>query len=278
MDAILPSQPETYRQLIRRSILLYRLSFKKVFLFALLLSLTVFIPRLVSNAVGHPIFNDLTAFNPKNLWIMAINLVGLIFFIAIIWHMHCVIVGQHEPMVQDVEMGLKKIFYVFVAGIIQSLILFGVILVAYGFQWLIPTIHPYLGQDIFSVLFLTLIFFSQLFLILYVAVLFIFVVPIIAIENKGIISALERSVLLGWNHSLRIFLLQMVPWCSLVLFFVLLKLILGVDVHIYFYDQAMHPFWVTILQWFIFALFIPWDAAMLLVQLKDLELRKHIVA
>ena len=101
--------------------------------------------------------------------------------------------------------------------------------------------------------------------------------PLIAIENKGIVAALERSMRLAWNHWLRIFLMQMTPWFCYLIFLSILKFIFRINVHIYFTNTLVHPLWTSVLQMIIFALFIPWVAAILLVQLKDLELRKHIV-
>ena len=59
MDTILPSQPSTYRQLIKHSFLLYRASFSKVIFLCCLFSVTVFIPRLLSDAIGQDIFLNL---------------------------------------------------------------------------------------------------------------------------------------------------------------------------------------------------------------------------
>ena len=277
MELILPKQPETYLQLLRRSIVLYRLSFRKIVPFAFLLSLTVFIPRLIAYTTGQDIFLTMTFFSPHHLWLMAINLTGLFLFIAIIWHMHCVIVNQHEPMIQDIQIALKKIFYVFIASILQALILVAVIAIAYGMQLLVPFIYASIGKSMFGLLTLICIFFAESFIILYAATLFIFIVPLIAIENKGIISALERSILLVWNHWLRTIVMQMTPWVCFILLLSIMKFILRLDIHIYFSNQVSHPLWVTLLQLVVFALFIPWVAAVLMVQLKDLELRKHIL-
>ena len=141
MNSILPTQPETYSQLLRRSITLYRLSFKKVILFAFLVSITVFIPRLLSDFIGQNIFMNLEPLSPHQLWLMAINFVGLIFFIAIVWHTHCVIIGEHEPMLQDMQIALKKIISVVVAGFIQMLVLIGAASIAFGFQILAAHIN-----------------------------------------------------------------------------------------------------------------------------------------
>jgi hypothetical protein len=278
MDSILPSKPETYRKLLKRSIVLYRLSFKKIALFAFLLSLCVFIPRLISDTVGQDIFAGLTPLSPQQIWLFAINFAGLLFFIAIIWHMHCVIIDKHEPLSEDFRVALNKVINALLASIIQSAIIFAVAALVYGVQLLLLQYHHWLASSSLGMVIITLALLGNFFLLLYVSTLFIFLVPLIAIENKGIIASLERTVFLVWNHWFRAFSLQVTPWICLILALMFMKHLLGLNIHIYFAERISHPLWTTLLQLILFALFVPWVAATLLVQLKDLELRKHISA
>src|SRR5579862_9194041 len=209
MDSILPAQPETYLQLVRRSLRLYRLSFKKVILFSALLAIIAFIPRFIMDFTGQPIFFSLSFFSPKHLWVMGINIIGLIFFIAIIWDMHCVIINEHEPFIQDVQIALKKFILVFLASILQTIILVGIAAMIYGVQQLVLMAGEWLHNSPLLIMFFSAIFIAEFFLVLYTITLFIFVLPLIAIENKSIIGSIERSIFLVWNHWLRTFLFQM---------------------------------------------------------------------
>ena len=83
-------------------------------------------------------------------------------------------------------------------------------------------------------------------------------------------------MLLVWNHWWRVFSVQATPWlCYLFLLFSL-KYVLGINIHIYLLGQTSHSVLISLLHLLIFAIFIPWVAAILVVQLKDLELRKSL--
>jgi hypothetical protein len=278
MDSILPSQPETYSQLLKRSFLLYRLSFRKIIVFAFLLSLVVFIPRFISDAVGEDIFANLSPFSLNQLWVFVINLAGLLFFIAIVWHMHCVIINKHEPLSEDIRLAMRKVLYTFIASLIEGAILFCVAALVFGVQLLLWEFHHWLYASSFGVFIIGLVLLGNSFLLLYVSTLFVFFVPIIAIENKSLIASLERTVYLVWNHWFRAFSFQITPWICYIILLAFLKYMLRFNIHIYFADRAAHPLWTTLLQLVLFALFVPWVASNLLVQLKDLELRKNIAA
>ena len=190
--------------------------------------------------------------------------------------MHCIIIDKHEPLIEDFSVGLKKAIAVFIAATLQGLLVLGLVVLLVGSQLLIHQYHEWLFANPFGVVILCSIFLGELFIFFYVAALFIFIVPLIAIENKGILSALQRSVLLVWNHWWRTVSLQLTPWLCLALFLSFIRFVLNIDIHIYFVSVDWHPLFVTIIQMVIFALFIPWVAATLLVQLKDLELRNHV--
>lgn len=276
MKGILPSHPENYRQLIRRSLKLYNASFNHVFFLALFLGICIFIPRLISDIVGKDIFIDLPLFSPFKLFLFLIGLLSLIFFIAIVWRMHCVNRGYHEPLAEDFTVGLKKVLYVFVASLLQCLILVAVSIGILAFEAMLQQYHLLFPQNLLGFILIFGIFFGQFFLILYISTLFVFLIPLIAIENQSILASLERSIYLVWDHWWRVFSVQMTPWLCYLIFFIILRFILNIDIHIYFVGISSHLLWTTLLQFLIFILFIPWVAALLLVQLKDLELRKHI--
>ena len=276
MDTFLPSHPETYKQLIKRSLNLYRASFSNVILFSFLLSLIVFVPRFLSFIIGQDIFLHLPPLSPHRFWLAAVDLVGLLFFIAIIWHMFCVARGIREPLIDDLNKGAKKVLLVFCATILQSLIVYGVAAIIFGLQLLLFQYHLLFNKHPLSIFLTYFVLIGQSALIIYIGTLFIFLMPLIAIENNGILKSLERSILLVWNHWWRTFSLQLTPWMYYLLVLMFIKFILRIDIHIYFIEHGVHPLWTIILNMVVFTLFVPWIAAVLLVQLKDLELRKQL--
>jgi len=275
MDTLLPSQPESYTQLIKRSLKLYRQSFKHVLLFSFLMAVVVFIPRFLSYLIGQDLFLNLKPLDFHRLWLFIINVAGLIFFISLLWRMHGVICQAHEPLTEDLSLGIKRVFYVVVAAILQSALAFGTTIIILG---LLPIIHHYLLPTThFSTMILIMaIFVFEFFLIIYIYTLFAFLTPLIAIEKKGILSALQRSAYLVWNHWWRTFSVQVTPWFSYLLLLFLLKYAFKIDVHIYFIESSHHHILGTLINMILFIVYIPWVAALLLVQLKDLELRKQI--
>jgi len=275
MDTILPSQPCGYAELIKRSFRLYNISFAKVALLSLMLSIIIFIPRLISDFVGQEIMANIPAISWHRLWITGIHFIGLFFFIAIIWHMYCLTQERREPFMEDLRVGAKKVFYVFVATILQSLVVVALILLIFEINIYLHQYNylPISGEGwILTGIFLI----AETFVTLYVSTLFIFLIPLIAIENKGIVGSLERSVYLSWNHWWRIFSAQVTPWICYYFILYFLKFGLKINIHLYFIEHGSHPLWSSLLNILVFAVFIPWVPALLLVQLKDLELRKHI--
>lgn len=276
MEMLLPYQPESNSRLLKYSFVLYAASFKRVFWLALLLAIITFIPRLLSTAIGQDIFFNIQPFSPYRLWLFLVNVIGLMFFIAILWNMHCITRDVVEPFIEDFVVGLKKVFYVLVATVIQFGVIFIVTALVYGIQIFLHRHNVLFSNSILGIILTFCVLFLPAILILYVETLFVFLVPIIAIENKGIIGAIERSIYLAWNHWWRVFSLQLTPWlCFLIVLFIL-RYALKLDIHIYFIEYGPHPLWASIVQLIIFALFVPWVAALLIVQIRDLELRKHI--
>lgn len=281
METILPTHPQSNFNLLRRSFVLYSASFGKVFLLALLIAILCFVPRLLTYLLGQNIFVNLNAqsrFNPHLIWATILDLIALIMFIAIFWRMHCIDRGFHEPFIEDFYVGLKKIFAVVVAAFIQSAILLVVSTITMGIIIFLYQNHYLSGQISTTGFAITVILFClQFFLLLYVSTLFIFFIPLIAIENKGVLAALQRSMKLGWNHWWRILSLQFVPWFTYLFLLLIIRYPLHVNVRIFFVENN-NPItlWEIILQIFLFAFILIWAAALLLVQLRDLELRKHI--
>lgn len=273
MDASLATRPLSYKELIKESFRFYQASFSKVILLSLLLSITVFIPRILSNVIGQDIYEHVSPLSPYRLWLIVIELTALVFFIAIFWRMHCSAEKIREPLIQDLKRGAKKTISVFIASLLQGAILFAVAGVILGLELLLHQYNLFFGKHLFGVIVTTIIFATQAILILYIMTLFYFYVPLIAVENKSIFGSLGRSVSLVWNHWWRVFSLQMTPWIVYILLLMLIKYTLGIDIHIYFTEYTQPDLAATILHLIIFTLFIPWIAALLFVQVNDLEIR-----
>src|SRR5205823_1955905 len=110
---------------------------------------------------------------------------------------------------------------------------------------------------------LTFILFAlQLFVILYTISLFVFLMPLIAIENRNVFAAIRKSILLAWNHWWRLFTVQLTPWLFYTVVVILMRYALNLYIHIYFLDSTTHDWLPTITHLLVFALLIPWVAAL----------------
>jgi hypothetical protein len=277
MEKLLPSKSSGYWQIIKRSFTLYKVSFKKVIGLSFLLSAIIFIPRFASIALGYDLFVDLPWLSLQRLGILIINLLGLTLVIGIFWRMHCTIRGKHEPLLEDIQIGFKKVISVFIATAIQSAIIITVALLIYSVLWILHTHNLLFASNMFGVLFTVVVFATQLALILYISILFLFLIPLITIENKSIFSSLKRSAMLAWNHWWRVFSVQVTPWLCYIYVLVFVRYVLNVNIHIYFTGSRTLSPWPILLSLAIFSIFIPWVAALLLVQLKDLEIRNKLL-
>lgn len=164
----------------------------------------------------------------------------------------------------------------FIAAIVESAIVFAVTVLMFYIQLLLYQHQLLFYQNLLGLLLTIAIFIIQFLVILYLSVMFIFFIPLIATENKGIFSSLQKSISLAWNHWWRVFSVQITPWLCYVILLIIIKYALNIDIHIYFIETTAPSLKTSLLHIVIFALYIPWVAALLLVQLKDLELRKRI--
>jgi len=276
METLLPTHPNSYKELIKNSFNLYRASFFRIIIISLMLAFIAFIPRFFSDVIGQDLFLNLPPLSPYRLWLVPVHLASIIFFIGIIWRMHCVILGSHEPLLEDLTVGLKKVLYVLMAATIQIAFVIAVIIASYGLLVILGQHHIIFHHHFFGMLSTIVILLAQIILIFYVYTLFAFLIPIITIENKGLLGALERSAYLVWNHWWRVFSVQFTPWLAYIILLFVIRLVFGISLHIYFIEHSSHTFGSTFLHLILFAIFIPWVAAIMLTQLKDLELRKKI--
>lgn len=275
-NTIVAAKPSSYNQLIYQSLKLYNISFPKIILLAFLIGVTTFLPNIIYFFTGldlHTVSNP-TVYDHFLMFLITATAVAL--FIAILWHMHCEIRRRREPLEEDFQIGIKKALLVMIATVIQVLFVLGVALITTSIQLLLYKLDLLRFDNSLLGILTFLIFLFQLCLLFYVATLFVFLTPIIATENKTIIQAIGHSISLGWNHWWEIFSLQITPWLIYLGFLLFLRFIVGLNIQIYLLEMKPFSFLGTLLHVIIFMFFIPWVAALLLIQLHDLELRKKI--
>ncbi|MHB1946687.1 MAG: hypothetical protein ACYCQI_01060 [Gammaproteobacteria bacterium] len=277
MKVAISSQPERKSQLLLRSMNLYRLSFTHVFYLALTVSIIAFIPRLFTLMIGQDIFTGVALLNPRRLWLIVIDLGCLMLFTAIIWRIRCVITDAHESILDDIEVAIKKLPYIIVSSFLQFLLLYVVtfffFVLAYFliFHHNMPELLTIKDEIVSSSILLV-----QFTLIMYIFFALYFYLPIIVIENKTILPSLRKSAFLVWSNWWKTFLVQITPWIAYLIIIIIINAITKLNLHVYFVPATQNQSWLaTIVHIFLFALFIPFFATTMLVQLRDLELRKE---
>jgi len=274
-QSLLATQPELYKQQLMRSLKLYKASFFHVFHFALLLSITFFIPRLMTLVIGHDIFLGLSPFSLKRLWVELIAIIGVFFYAALLWRMRCIIFNVHESLFEDMKIAIKRLFLIIVASVIQSLIFsFLCIGIIAFYHYLVPKALFFQSNLLELPLIMSGLLF-YLIAVVYLYFLFIFYLPLILAEKKGALTALGKSVFLVWKNWWRTFWLQITPWGGYLVCLIIIKQVFSENSHLYFGLGQQVVLFATVLRIMIFALFVPWIIAILLVQLRDLELRKN---
>lgn len=278
MDTILPARALSYGEIFINSFKLYKASFVRVIMLSLVIAFITFVPRFTAIAIGHDIFRTPTIFSPIKLFLILIDLIGLIFFVGILWRMHCVNEGKNEPLKEDLGMGASKVISAFIAGIVQIVWVFAVIAFIFLMHVLLHKYELLFLKTTPGILFTILIFFLEFLIIMYCSMLFVFMLPIIAVENKGVIRALEGSVQLVWDHWWKVFTVQITPWISYLFLLSILRYLLHIDLHIYFLPVGGLSLTATSINLILFIFFIPWITAVLIVQLQDLEYRKKLLS
>lgn len=276
MVTALSKHPETYSELLARSLRLYRQVLPRTFLFALLVAIILFIPRLICVAVGKNVFLIPGQFNSQLLLYLTIYVSTLWFLAAILWCINCIQTHKHKNFVDDVRMAGKRILYVIGAGILLSLV--GVVtgFCAYILHCLFWFLNLYSYNNYLTDTLVFLVLLAQVGVSVYISTLFYFYFPLIVIEKEGIILALNQSALLVWGRIWKTICLQVTPWFCYLITLIVIKMVFKVNIVIYFMPvDPVSNFYPTVLHILIFAFFIPWGCALMLTQLGDLELRKE---
>ncbi|MBV8801536.1 MAG: hypothetical protein JO131_00970, partial [Gammaproteobacteria bacterium] len=265
--------------LVKRSLHLYFKGLPRVFFFSLILSIIIFSPRLSALMTGQKIDIYFLQGNAR-LWLIPIlELCVLFIFTAMLWRMRCVLYQENESILSDMRIALRKLPNIVVVAIIQGIIISFLITSSLIFGFYTQTmsvssdaIHLQ-GPPFFTAIFLAF----NAWLAVYIYNLLIFYLPLILTENKGILTSIEKSILLVWRNWWRTFIFLLIPWFSYIVILLFIRNIFHLALNIYFVTPLFEPSWfATILHIFLFAIFIPWVAAALLIQLRDLELRKKV--
>jgi len=265
-------KPSGYSKLMQKSFSLYRSSLRGLFLLSLALSIILFIPRILSFYVGHDIFAEWSGQNTLQLWMLFIELTAIVLLISIFYRLNCELGHKHEPYSEDLLTGVYRVLFVFAATIIQTFIIVGIGFIPFKTQMFLYENELFNVNSWWGAIGIAVFLAAQAMLILYVFTLFIFYLPIISVENRAIFRALFQSAHLVWNHWWRVFSLQISPWFVFALAIMFLLMIgLNIDINNFEYNQS--TLLILIIHIVLLALYIPWVASLLLVQLKDLELR-----
>jgi hypothetical protein len=279
MDVALATEPESIRCLVLRSIKLYIKGLPRVFFFSLLLSLIVFIPRLSALIYGEEMNPNLVTQGAQVVWLILIELGVLFVFTSMLWRIRCVLHQEHESLFSDMKIAIKKLPLIIAAAFIQFAFfaILTTIALVFGFYL---TQYQIMTPDVVQprTAFLAAILLALNFwIITYLYYLLIFYLPLILTEDKGIIASIKKSIFLVWGRWWRTFLFLLIPWFFYVVLLVIIRQIFNLNLHIYFIEPVTRSTWVAVITHIlIFAIYVPWVASALLIQLRDLELRKKV--
>lgn len=275
MQMALSIQPESISRLVLRSIKLYVKGLPRVFFFSLLLSIIVFTPRLFALMYGIQINSMLQGV--QIVGFIIIEIIALFIFTSMLWRIRCILYDEHESFFSDMKIAIKKLPSIIAAAFIQIAffaIITTITLVFSSYLAQYQLLTPNVSQ-FRSVFLASMLLAINFWVIIYVYYLFIFYLPLILTEDKGIIPSLKQSFLLVWGRWWRTFLILSIPWFCYVVLLIIIRKIFNLDLHIYFIEPVIQSTWVpVIIHVLIFAIFAPWVASALLIQLRDLELRK----
>ncbi len=270
----LSTRPESNPTLLKRSFRLYIASFLQVIPLAFLLSIIVFVPEFFSWIFGRDVFAPNLSMD--NFWGLFFNLVIVFVYLALLWRMRGVIYEAHERMKEDVREATRKYLRVVIAGLIVTFI-YGLIafttMIIYSF---LLEQRIFLDPSYFAMTIVSIISFVYAAVVTYLYFAFYFYLPLILTEDAGIITSLIESFILVYNNWWRVFLLQITPGITYLIVLILVRFIFHFNVNIFLLSPpGQISIGVYIFHIISLSLFIPWIAAILLLQLHDLEQRNE---
>jgi hypothetical protein len=257
--------PETLSQVIGRAWSLYLSTFVKVFLLALTIAVITFIPKAILLYVEAN-WISLTHFQFK-LIVLVVEIIDLSLFTAILWRLQCVTTNKREKLRDDLLTAIKKVPLVIVAALLQDLLLLLVAATA------LHSMNP-MHRDAVSILISAMPIILGSFLYVAIFFYFFFYLPLILTENNNPVRALWHSTQLVWENWWRVYWTQLTPWLIYFICTLACKMLLSYITP--YLPMEVMIFITLIVEIGLIAVFIPWFAATMLVQLRDLELRKKI--
>ncbi len=269
----LATTPQSNTRLLMRGLKLYYASFKHVIGLALLFAMVVFIPQFIAIAQGLNVLALLQLFSFYNLFFFIVDICAMFVFITILWRIRCVVTNAHESILDDFKVASKKILLIIGISLVYMLIL-----ALFVFLLIMLPARNLLNQPSefsFNIaIMLSILYFC---IVAYIFYAFMFSLPLILTENKGIISALKKSYCLVWGNWWKVALLLITP---ILAYFVLLYVIQNIF-HINLtirYAEAYNAkdLFILMINVILIALVVPLHGALLLLQLRDLELRKQV--
>ncbi len=270
------TRPETYSELLARSLKLYLRVLPSTFLFALFIAIILFIPRLLSVAVGQNVFLSTAWMNQLALLYLAMYLSIFWFMAALLWAINCIESNKHQNFIVDFKMAAKRVLYIFGAALCLSFIILLIGLLAFWLNELLWYFKLYFYNQYLSSMLLFLVLLVQLVFTVWVVTRLYFYFPLIVLEHEGIFLAFKQSAHLVHKQVKRTLALQLTPWMSYFISLLIIKMIFKLNINIYFMPKnPVSTLYPTLLHIIILALFIPWASSMILVQLRDLKLRKE---
>lgn len=181
-----------------------------------------------------------------------------------------------EKLQEDVRIAGSKCLIALGAAIIQGFIFFCITMLTtflyIGIIKYLTLPHP----SIFNILVQLSLALVYLVAIVYLYFIFYFYMPLILLENAGIISSLQFSATLVYRHWGRVFKLQIIPWITYFIIMLLLQTIFKIDLNLYFINYDNNTLPALFIHIIVIAILIPWMAALLILQVHDLLLRKKI--
>lgn len=273
---IMPAtRPESYFELVSRSWKLYWQVLPSTIFLSFLVSIIIFIPRLICVAVGQNVFLKTSWTNEIAALYVAMYISTLWFLAAIIWCINCIERNQHQNFIVDIKMAGKRILYVLGAAFFLFVIGSVIALVIYLLHTLFWYLNLYSYDGYLTLTLLTLLMLLQVSISVMITLLFYFYFPLIVIERDTVLFALKQSAHLVSRKKWMTLRAQLTPWLFYLITLVIIKMLFQVNINIYFMPvNPVANFYPTLLHIVILALFIPWGCSMMLVQLRDLELRK----
>lgn len=277
MSFSLATAPETIEKQFLRSFRLYRSSFLHTLIFSFIFAAIVFLPHYIFIITGFHVFAVTDFLDPRKFLFLLIDIFALFFFTSMLWRIHCVINQSGETLLDDLSKAVKKLPFIVAAALLQSIIIFIIHFLTIGFLFLLMETMLLPPQTTTTGFVLTsAILIIQALAVFYVIFLFYFYLALIVTENRSIIESLKRSATLVFGNWWRVICVQLLPWISFFLAFMIIRGIFALETSSFFFDITHATWQSTFVHMLCFALFAPWIASAMLVQLKDLELRKTL--